>query len=278
MNDKTEDPKQPGTEVAAQTLGTDLAVYDPGAYAGAGMENISREEYAIPFLYVLDAKSPQCAPVKAGGVEGAKAGSLYNTATNEMFDGEKGVSFIPVDRKHDFGEWIRRNEDGSGGGFVGIRAPDDPLVLELRKKYGQFGKLVTDDNHELVETFYLSGLTVVDGVGSAMIFPFKSTGIAAYKNFMTRVMNIQYVAPNGAMIRPPMWAHRWRLGTQYKTKGTMGWYIPRLWLEEEPPIKSRLKLTDPLYLQARELYDNIKAGRVVVKQDTEAPTDKDIPF
>lgn len=259
---------------------TDVTVYDPGQYAGAGMENISKDEYSIPFLYVLDPKSPQCQPPNAGGVPGAKGGMLYNTATNELFDGEGGTIFLPVHRDHSYVERLKKL-DGSPGDFVGLRSPDDPLVLELRKKFGQFGKLLTSEDHYLIETYYLYGLTVTDGVGSPVLTPFKSTGIPAYKNFMTRVMNIQYVTAGGAMVRPPMWAHRWKLGTQYKPakeSGQSGWYVPRLWLEEEPPIKSRLKLTDPLYIQAREFYENIKAGRVVVKEDTQPDASKEIPF
>lgn len=249
--------------------GTDVAIYDPGSDAGAGMEDVGREEYAIPFLYVLDPKSPQCKPVSAGGVPGAKGGMLFNTAMMELFDGEKGAPFIPVHRDHNYGEWIPKNPDGSGGGFVGIRAADDPLVIELKGRHGAFKRLPTSDGHELVETFYLYGLTVTDGLGSPVLLPFKSTGIGAYKNFMTRAMGIQYQGANG-MVRPPMWAHLWRVGTAWrepKGQGQSGWYVPKLWLDKGTPLESRLKLTDPLYVQGRELYNSIKAGRVVVKHE-----------
>lgn len=261
-----------------QVPGSELTIYDPGRDAGAGMENISRDEYAIPFIRVLDAKSPQCKPVAAGGVPGAKAGSIFNVSTGEVYDGEKGIEFIPVHRDHNFGEWIPRDESGGGGGFVGIRAHDDPLVLELRAKNGQFGKLPTSDGHELVEAFYIYGLLVADGMASPVLISFTSTQIKKYKNFMTRVMGIQYQGPQG-MVRPPMWAHRWRLTTGYESKGTFSWYGWKIALVEEPPIKSRLKLNDPLYVQGRELYETIKSGRAVVKHDANEPgTDKDIPF
>lgn len=296
MNTKTKDQAEvhPGLKadeelskggvpaVAGTAPGTDVAVYDPGEDAGAGSENLTKDDYSIPFLYVLDAKSPQCNPPTAGGIPGAKAGSLYNTATHELFDGEKGAAFIPVYRDHNYGEWIPRNEDGSGGGFVGIRSADDPLVLELRAKHGTFGKLRTSDGHELIETFYLYGLTVTDGIGSPILQPFKSTHISAYKNFNTREMSITYVGRDGKPVRPALWAHTWRITTVFrpaKKAGQSGWYIPRLQLDKPTPIESRLKMSDPLYDQAKALYTNIKAGRVVVKQEQQQKPDEDeVPF
>jgi hypothetical protein len=182
-------------------------------------------------------------------------------------------------------EWIPKNPDGSGGGFVGIRAEDDPLVLELRQKHGQFGKLPTSDGHELAETYYLYGLLVVDGMASPALVGFSSTQIKKYRNFITRIMGITYQGektqanPSG-VIRPPMWAHRWRLTTVFEKKATFSWYGWRIGLVEDPPIKSRLKITDPLYVQARELYQIIKEGRATVKHDAagQDKPDEEIPF
>lgn len=277
-HDKT--PAEDSFPGDAKPAGQDVAVYDPGADAGAGMEDVTKDEYAIPFVRILDAKSPQCKPVNQGGLPGAKGGSVINMSTNEVFDGEKGIEFIPVHRDHHFVEWIKRNDDGSGGGFIGIRSVDDPLVIKLRAEHGQFGKLPTSDGHELVEAYYLYGLLVQDGMGVPCVIGFSSTQIKKYRNFITRVMNIQYQGPGG-LVRPPMWAHFWHFTTVYEQKGQNSWYGWRINLKEEPPIKSRLKLNEPLYIQAREFYSSIKAGKVVIKQDERQPgedKDDDVPM
>ena len=242
------------------------------------MEDVSREEYAIPFLIILDGKSRFVKPAEAGGIPGAKAGDLFNTSTNETYDGKIGLDFIPVARDHHFVEWIPKNQDGSGGGFVGIRAVDDPLVLELRAKHGQFGKLPTSDGHELVETFYLYGIIVQDGSPTPVLLGFSSTQIKKYKSFMTRATNFQYQGPNGP-VKPAIFAHMWHLTTVWEKKGKSfegyGW---RIVLKEEPPIKSRLKLSDPLYIQAKEFHASIKSGRVVVKHERTPGDDDEIPM
>jgi len=277
-SDVKEKPEEIKVPSVIESQSTDVAIYDPGSDAGAGMEDITRDEYAIPFIRILDAKSPQVRPVSAGGIPGAKAGSIINMSTSEIFDGEKGIEFIPVHRDHKFVEWIKRNDDGSGGGFVGIRAVDDPLVLELRAKHGQFGKLPTSEGHELVETFELYGLIVADGMANPCVISFSSTQIKKYKSFMTRVMGITYQGPQGP-VRPPLWAHVWTLKTAYESKGQFSWYGWRIALKEEPPIRSRLKLTDPIYARGRELYEAIKSGRVTVKRDDQEQPDKEeIPF
>lgn len=264
LKDRTTDPKleepKPGQEVA---------VYDPGQDAGAGMEDIDRSEYAIPFFIILDAKSRFVKPAEAGGTPGAKAGDLMNTSTGELYDGKEGVDFIPVSRDHHFVEWIPKNQDGSGGGFIGIRSPSDQLVEDLLAKHGQFKKLPTSDGHELVETFYLYGLVVHEGQASPVVVGFSSTQIKKYRNFMTRAMGIEYQGPNGP-VKPAMYAHLWHFSSMWEKKGKAfegyGW---RIGLKEEPPIKSRLKLTDPLYLRAKELFNVIKSGKAVVKHDQE---------
>lgn len=283
--DQQVDVKEKPAEGQQPQPGQEVAIYDPGTDAGAGLEDVSRDEIAIPFIYVLDPKSPQCAPVSAGGIAGAKGGMLYNTGTNEVYDGEKGIPFIPVHRDHNFGEWLPRNQDGSGGGFVTIRAADDPLVLKLRESHGKFGKLPTADGHELVEAYYLYGLIVTEFGASAALIPFKSTAIRTYQTFMNRVSGIRYPDPRtpGKELQPAMWAHRWMLGTQYKPakkQGQSGWYIPRLWLPEEPPIKSRLKTIDPLYVQGKELYNSIKSGRAKAAKEMarEPGEDEEIPM
>lgn len=267
----------------------ELVVYDYSGDEGAGYENVTKDDYALPFLYVLDAKSPQCSPVSAGGIARARAGSLHNTATREVYDGDKGVPFVPVHTNQKFIEWIPRNPDGSGGGFVGVRTPDDSLVMELRKKHGEFGKLPTADGHELVQTFELYGLIVPDfnweqvrqGVafsGQGIVVPFKSTAIGGYKQFVTTSGGFRVpMRKDGVsvLVKPPMWAHVWRIKSKYRPPKTQqsGWYIPELILSAPKEQDARLNTQNPLYAQAKEFYLSIKAGRVTVKHEDRQPGD-----
>lgn len=258
-----DEPENKTNLPANASAGTDVMVYDFGDDAGAGMENVRKEERRIPFVVILDPKSPQCKPVSAGGVPNAKGGSFYNTATGEVYDGEKGFDFIPVYRDENFPEFIPREPDGSGGGFVGIRAKEDPLIDQLREKQGKFGKLKTADNTELVQTFYLYGLILSpdDGTPSPAMLGFKSTQIKKYQGLITRQDAIQYPGKEGKMTKPPLWSHVWHVSSRYETnKGANSWYGYVIRLREEPSVKSLLKMTDPLYKLGKALFASIASG------------------
>ena len=64
--------------------------------AGVGQETMSRDDYMIPRLQVLQSLSPQVNKRDGSYVEGAEAGFIYNTVTQEAYDGEKGIVVVPV--------------------------------------------------------------------------------------------------------------------------------------------------------------------------------------
>jgi hypothetical protein len=100
---------------------------DMAADAGVGLENTSAEDYAIPFISILQALSPQLNKQEGKYIKGAEQGQIFNNVTNEVVDGEeKGIQVVPVGFKFTIVEWKPRE---SGGGIVAIydrdNAPDD---------------------------------------------------------------------------------------------------------------------------------------------------------
>lgn len=281
--------KQPGQQVAQRTTGTALAEADFGDDAGAGLENVTAAERAIPFFRILQSNNPQVKDPRQGGMPGAKPGMILNLGSGELFDGVDGIPFIPVHRDHNFPEWTPRE---AGGGFVGIRAADDPLVLELQAQFGKFGKLpngVTKrndkgqalDGTELTETYYLYGLATEEYVPALVAFT--STQVKKYRNFMNRVTSFKYKQGEATVV-PPMWAHRWLLKTvpeSNKSGDFFGWNLTLFSKNEDgseaPYINSLIPRSDPLYAQAKDLYQAIAENRVKVdhnqdkQQGDEAP-------
>lgn len=275
--------------VVAQALveqqARELELYDPGEDAGAGMENVSMDERKLPFLRILDPKSPQCKPPSQGGLPGARGGALLNTSTEQVYDGEIGGEFVASYRDQKYVEYIKRNEDGSGGGFVGVMEPDAPRVLELRAKYGKFGKLPMGVDpqgkvHELAQSFYLYGTFYPPEEDPfRCILGFASTQIKKYQTFIERSDAFRYPSKSAGgaiiMVQPPIWMHRWRLQTVYESKGTFSWYGYKLSLAEKnedgseaDKTRSRMSLKDPRYVAAKEFYQLIKDG--IVKADYQA--------
>lgn len=301
MNTKNKEKdveEQTAVVAAEQTAGTALEVIDYGDDAGLGMEDIGSDEIKIPLLRVLQANSPQCDESDGKHIIGAKPGMILNTSTGEIYDGKVGLVMIPCEREHKYIEYRPRMVNG--GGFIGAREPDDALIRDLIAKQGKFGKLsngVTDrdgqgnalNGTEIQQTFSLYAILVAaNGTEFRALVPFASTQIPIYQGFVGRMDGIKYEGPNGK-VRPPAWAHRWRLITtpQSNKKGKFfGWNIS---LEvkkadgsDDEPIKSRQKLTARLYLEGRAFYDLIKAGKAQADHAADAVTgvekDDEIPM
>jgi hypothetical protein len=305
-------------EVAAAPSQVPMVV-DYGADAGAVVEDVTREEVRIPILRVLQSNSPQCKPIAAGGLSGAAAGMIFNTATQEAWrGGDDGVLLIPVHRDHNYIEYVPRD---AGGGFVAIHEPGYELIPLLHAVHGRFGRQPTltpaaweekfkklalarrlpkgvapnaipvggsrslswedaaalyreinpPGGTELVETFYLYSIVgTPDGIRQRDVVTFSSTQIGKYQNFMSRYVDITYPNSQGDRVHPPLWAHRLRLGTMYQKNKKGEFYGWLLRFEEEPPLKSRMRLDDSDYRAARAFYDMLKSGAAKIDRAADA--------
>ena len=75
---------------------TDVALFDDDLLSGGtGLEEMTSDDLAIPFIRVLQAMSPQVNKRAPEYVDGAEVGMLFNTVTNSVYDGEKGVEIVP---------------------------------------------------------------------------------------------------------------------------------------------------------------------------------------
>lgn len=200
--------KKKKTKAVAKKGKGDVVVAGYEEFEGQGFENQTRDDVAIPFLSVLTFNSPQVKDPEQGGLEGAKTGMLFNTVTEELYDGKTGVYFVPAVTQHTFVEWVPRDD---GGGFVAMFDPTDPVVEAAKAASEEFGKYSTEAGNDLVETFYIYGALVgespEDQMGMAVV-AFTSTKIKVYKRLNTKLAMFTVAGEGGRKFRPPMFAHR----------------------------------------------------------------------
>lgn len=266
---KTQTKEEPKVEEEKKVTGTEIAVYDYGEDMGRGLEEVDRGEFLIPIFRILEPLSPQCQDESEGGIPGARPGMIFNTSTQEVYQGREGFPFLPVARDYNYVEYVPRD---AGGGFVGIHKPDEPNIVQLVNKQGYFKKLVTDEGTEITETRYLYGLAFPDGMDAPTyaVLTFSGGRMQSYQNFMTRLRGPGFSGrvnrgtdenPEWVTVVPPLWAHLWHASTRPRKmrKGTISTW--RLSLEHDTPAASRLRMTDPLYAMGREFADLIASGR-----------------
>ena len=66
-----------------------LATVNFEADAGAGSQNITQDDLALPFLKVLGQLSPEVNKQNAKFINGAEPGMIVNSVTKEIYDGKK---------------------------------------------------------------------------------------------------------------------------------------------------------------------------------------------
>lgn len=236
---------------------TPPVVYDESDF-GAGFEDFTSEDVAVPFIGILQKGSPQVEEDNPKYLKGAKPGMLFNTVSGELFDGkEVGITLIPVHRVRNYIEWIPKDE---GGGLVAVYEPDDPVVVQLLKTQRQYGKLKINDGNDLVETFSVFALLVKDsGDYERVVVSFSSSQIATYKRWMTMAQSLSIPLGNGRRGIPPMFSHLYRLRTQFHQKKEYTWYKYTVGWNGETAEQARLAPNDELY-QAAKAFRNLVIG------------------
>jgi hypothetical protein len=246
----------------------------------------------IPILRILQNGSPQVVPVENGGIAGAKPGSIFNTQTKEIYDGRRGLFAIVACTRLMYPEYIKREKDGSGGGFRGIYEPEDPEVKKAQQArmeaYGDLrGPLPhgkdeeTGKDLELIETYYLDSMLIVpneDGSFPAehgKVFrgslPFSSTNINVYNGWQEKLKAYTYPKDLGngetKLIKPRLYTHVFHVRTELKKRGQQNWMIWNISLAAKNPDgtekgheDSRLLADSYLYHAAADLRVEVLEG------------------
>jgi hypothetical protein len=227
---------------------------NPGAFAGqqaSGFEDARRENYALPFITILQSLSPQV----ADGLEGAKPGRFLNTVTQEIAD---ELIVIPCRYTNTIVEWVPRD---AGGGFRG-EAP----YMERKEEFEQArdpktGKAKLANGNELADThnFYVLVEDQETGAVSPAIISMGSTQIKKARTWLSFMRMKTMPGANGSMFVPAMYASRFKLTTRQESnsKGKwFGWAYEWLGFMASPEV--------PAYQQAITFSESVKQGNVKV--------------
>lgn len=248
-----------------------IAASDYSQYEGKGFESHTQADYAVPFLGVLQSNSPQIESRPS-----ARPGMLMNTVTTELYEGKKGIGFIPVDTQHTMAEWKPRD---SGGGFVKQHSMDSELVKKVKEEQ-EFGKYKTikgdPKSNDLIETFSVFGIFVNDtGSSEQMIVSFSSSKIKVYKRWMTKARTVQIVLADGRRITPPLFAHKYRVTTVQEKNSKGAFYNFQIDYDAADAEHCRLATNDPLFQQAVAFYNLIKEGSIKAAYETQTSAHED---
>lgn len=268
-----EDPQALALQ-ALKNAGFDMSVLE--ADSDAGNTNVTQQDVATPYLYVLQPLSPQAQPAHDAYIEGAAPGMFLNNAAQEVYDADTGLLFIPAFYERKLVEWVDRD---AGGGWVGEHditsdIMDFAELVEDPIKKRKTLRMKADPTHILVETAYHYGLFrhPVSGLWLPIVVPMKSTMLKVNRQLNQIITNT--VIP-GSGKKAPRWLYPFMLGTRAESDGKNTWHTITFKREAMP-----VSLDE--YNMAKSFAKLVESGDVQRKAETNDQPDKteddDIPM
>lgn len=224
--------------------------------AQAGFEKMGQDDLALPFLKILTNMSPEI-----GEVDGASPGMLYNSVTNELYSGEKGVVVIPCAYVRQYIEWEPRGQ-GSGAP-INIHPATSDILSKTHRESGENKDYLENGNY--VENTANHYVMVLDnnGVPNPALIVMKSTQLKKSRKWNSMMMSVKLKGAHGHFT-PPMFSQQYRLTvvSESNDRGKWhGWEIERVGTVENAGS----------YHAAKKFAESIQAGQVQVAPEGDKP-------
>ena len=185
-----------------------------------GMEQMSTDDFAMPFLRVLSQLSPETNKRDSKYVEGAEPGMIFNTVTKQAYDGEKGINVVPCFYKREYVEWQDRGE--GTGAPVAIHSVESGIIKEATRD--GLGKDRLSNGNYLENT--ASYFVMTEDLQQALI-TMKATQLKVSRTWNSMMNTLKLKGKNG-LFTPASYSHVYNLSTvqQSNEKGTwFGWNV-----------------------------------------------------
>lgn len=222
------------------------------ADAGDGLQTITTDDMAVPFLRILQKMSPQTSKRDGKYVEGAEDGMIFNTVTGQIWEPEAGLEVIPCAFNHKNIVW-RSREDG--GGLVSTHARGEVLPKTTKDDRGRD---ITEDGGILTPTAeHYVMLVHPDGSMEQAIMALSSTQLK-YSRRWTSIINQQTMATAAGTVAAPMYSRVYSLKTITESNDHGEWNSWDIKLE-------RVLDNIEQYRTARTFSKAVNAGTVQAK-------------
>lgn len=231
--------------------------------AGGGFEQADKDSYAIPLLSILQAGSPQVKKSDGAYISGAEEGSLYNSVTQDVINGDEGLEVVPCYYQRRFIRWGARE---AGGGFKGEYAPNDPILQEARNidgrllfpdAMGAFNEKTSDVLMDTRNHYVL--VLQADGSFTSALISMSSSQVKKSRQWMSKMEGLRFKRGDGTLFTPPMFSHAYKLTTVPESNDQGSWYGWKV--ETGKPVDDA-----GLYQAGKAFRDAISAGEVKVQQ------------
>lgn len=225
------------------------------ADAGAGNEHVGQDDVLIPRLKVAQALSPEIKKTKAEYIEGAEEGSIFNSATKELY--EQPLTIVNVAYVRRYIEWIPREKNG--GGLVNPNHTEAILEECTRSEEGDY--VLPNGNEIVVTPEHFVIIVKPDGSFEQAVLSMSGSKAKISRGWNTAIRNIKVRNPNtGRLVNPARFYQSWKLRTVPETSDRGDYFNWKV--EQGVPTLAIPDVGEEVYLAARAFYDLIQEGAV----------------
>jgi len=235
---------------------------------GEGMEDMQREDYALPFLKILQGLSPEVQRGNPKYNADAKAGDFLNSLTGELFSGEEGVFVIRVAFDKKFIEWIPKD---LGGGLAKIYNTKDEAEKGRKTLADRANGFNPKLDNDVVETAQIYCLLNTEAGWRPVVLAWTKTKLKESRRWASLLAEqtaTKYgMAPQGEGSEVlPCYVFQYRITTRADKNGKGDVYFV-------PDVGSGPANVAPksAVRAAQELRAIIKAGQVKVNYEADEP-------
>ena len=232
--------------------------------AGAGQESMSREDYAIPRLSILQALSPQVKKKGEGYIEGAEEGMIFDSVSQTLRDGEKGIRVVPVTYRRTFIEWKTRE---NGGGFVADHGKEGSNLLSTATRNDKGQDILPNKNQLVATAEYFVMVVNEDGSFSPYVITMTGSQLKKSRQWNTMINQLRVPTSDGkGTFNPAMFYSSCLLSTVPQSNNEGSWFGWKI--SPSDPVLS-LQNGESLYIACRTLRASILAGEVQASKPSE---------
>ncbi len=236
-------------------------------FADAGFDNVDSKSLALPFLKVLGQLSPQVTQGDSNFMSEARAGMIYNTVTDELYDGQKGITVIPCFYKLEYIEW--KDRDKGAVAPVNVYPADSDIMSKTTR--GDDGKDRLPNGNYIEETASHYVMVVEPEKTSTALVTMKSTQRKKSKKWNSMMMSLRQKRKNGqGFFKPAPFTQQYTMKTVLEKNNLGSWFG---WeIEHQGPVQNEETMK-----AAFDFYESCKKGSVRVNHNKEEQVEK-TPF
>jgi hypothetical protein len=230
--------------------------------ADQGFEEASKDDYALPFLKLLQKMSPEVDEDDGAYIEGAKAGMFMDSVSNVLY---AQPVVIPVHFTKSVLMFIPRVDGGGFQGEISMQEAEKILGVNSMRDAQRNDKghiMHPDENWQMVETSTHYVLyEAAPGSWVPSVIGLSSTQLKHSRKWMTAMQQLKFDRADGTgKFTPPMWASMYQLGSTQESndKGTWsGLTFARQGTPEDANVIA----------QAKAFREAIVSGKAEVKHE-----------